>query len=597
MPFLLSNPAGLWALLALPVILAIHFLQERSRKVRTSTLFLLDRVKPESVGGARFERLRSSVPLWLQLLAALLIAWMLSEPRWVRTDSRQTIVIVLDSSVSMSAFKDETRSALASELGQWAKHAKHTQWHMVESDVRKPTLYAGAELSGLLDAFKSWEPLLGTHRPEDALLAARGLVKDGSGIVIFVTDRKTNVPSDIAVLAAGEFIENTGFAGVTISEEKGITHWHALVRNYGQQTQQRTWWIDDGQSTAAPKQTLTIAAAQTLTLEGTIPEGAERGTLVLAGDRFSWDDRLPIIRPKARTVRVDLRIGGKMGEMLKKMLAALDGVELSSSAASPADLTISELGTASETDAIQLPATGEENAPLDGTFTVAENHALTNDLNWMGLLTAKPLALTLSDGDETLLWKGDHPLAMLRPSQNATGRTIRRLLINWDFEKSNAARVPAVLVMLQRFVEQVRMRKDEPWAGNFEISQRIEVQGAGYTIQVPDKKPTPFDGRASGHPGFFELQKNNKTFISGAAHFADTREADFHESSSMNTVSQRRWEAALKQSEVDPLTPLWVLAVLACLIGSWAWRGSRQEGSGFRVQVLDLKSHAHSLKS
>ena len=52
---LLANPAGLWALLAIPAVLLIHFLQERSRRVRVSTLFLLERVKPESVGGARFD--------------------------------------------------------------------------------------------------------------------------------------------------------------------------------------------------------------------------------------------------------------------------------------------------------------------------------------------------------------------------------------------------------------------------------------------------------------------------------------------------------------------------------------------------------------
>ena len=56
-----ANPAGLWALLALPVIVAIHCLQERARHRRVSTLFLLERVAPESVSGATFERLRNSL--------------------------------------------------------------------------------------------------------------------------------------------------------------------------------------------------------------------------------------------------------------------------------------------------------------------------------------------------------------------------------------------------------------------------------------------------------------------------------------------------------------------------------------------------------
>ncbi|MFZ4766159.1 MAG: BatA domain-containing protein, partial [Roseimicrobium sp.] len=172
MNFLFANPSGLWALLAVPAILLIHFLQERSRQVRVSTLFLLERVKPESVGGARFERLRNSVPLWMQLLAALLLSWLLAEPRWVRQDSRQTVVVVLDSSISMAAFKEPTRALLGEKLRAWSHTAAATEWHLLESDTRQATLYAGSELALLLDAFEKWQPLQSTHRPDEALITA-----------------------------------------------------------------------------------------------------------------------------------------------------------------------------------------------------------------------------------------------------------------------------------------------------------------------------------------------------------------------------------------------------------------------------------------
>src|SRR4029078_9066437 len=131
-------------------------------------------------------------------------------------DSRQTIVVVLDSSVSMSAFKPETRRLLAKKLTAWSHSAAHTEWHLLEADTRKPTLYSGVELRGLLDAYEKWEPLLGTHRPDDVLLTARGLVKD-NGVVIFVTDRKAEVPSDVALLSAGEDLGNVGFTGVEVT--------------------------------------------------------------------------------------------------------------------------------------------------------------------------------------------------------------------------------------------------------------------------------------------------------------------------------------------------------------------------------------------
>ena len=48
MSFFLANPWGLLALAAIPAIVAIHFLQEQSRRVRASTLFLLEHARPTS---------------------------------------------------------------------------------------------------------------------------------------------------------------------------------------------------------------------------------------------------------------------------------------------------------------------------------------------------------------------------------------------------------------------------------------------------------------------------------------------------------------------------------------------------------------------
>src|SRR5262249_62277680 len=67
-----ANPAGLWALLAVPAILAIHFLQQRARIARTSTWFLIEKLAPDSARGRTWDRLRSSRTLWLQLLAVLI---------------------------------------------------------------------------------------------------------------------------------------------------------------------------------------------------------------------------------------------------------------------------------------------------------------------------------------------------------------------------------------------------------------------------------------------------------------------------------------------------------------------------------------------
>ncbi|WP_050029815.1 BatA domain-containing protein [Verrucomicrobium sp. BvORR034] len=598
MRLLLANPAGLWALLAIPAVLVIHFLQERSRRLRVSTLFLLERVRPESTGGAKFERLRNSVPLWLQLLAALLLTWLLVEPRWIKEDSRQTVVVVLDSSVSMEAFKEPTRELLAEKLRGWSRAAARTEWHLLETDVRKPTLYTGSELAGVLKAYDGWKPVLGTHRPDEALQVGSGLVKE-HGIVIFVTDRKAEVAAGVAVLSAGEEIENVGWAGVeTTLVKPGVpdsgVKWSVLVRNYGKAPQTRQWWVEQEGSTEPKRSSLTLAPGQTGELGGELPPGVDRATLVLSGDQFTWDDRMPLQRPVERVVNLAFEASSAPGGVMKKMLQALDGVAVAPVTQNP-DLTVAELGNPVNTDAVQILGGGGENLPLDGSYTVAEDHPLTRDLNWMSLLTPRPMELGLTERDEPLLWKGGRPLALIRHDLTATGTPVRRLLLAWDLSQSNAARHPALLVMLHRYVEQLRKAKREPWAGNFEAGQNLEVPAplaasgaapAALTLRRDDGTRAEFTGRVPDGVGFFDLEEGGKTMIRGAIHFADTREADFREAAPLDTVDARRWEAALKQTEADPLTGLWVLLVLGCLLGAWGWRsGPARSSAGSIVTV------------
>ncbi len=584
MSVVFANPAGFWALAAVPLVLLIHFLQEQSRRVRCSTLFLLERVKPESVGGARLERLRNSVPLWLQLLAALIIAWLLAEPRWIRQDSRQTVVVVLDSSVSMSAFKKETRQLLRDKLARWAGASAHTDWHLLESGLRRPRLYAGANLGALLGALDKWEPAQGTHALEAALPAARSLVRNGAGIVILVSDRRTEVPAGVALLSAGEPIENVGFAGGDIRSGR----WRVLVTNHGRERQEREWWMEDEKlKTRNSKSKISIEPGQTITIEGELPPDVERLALVLDADRFAWDDRLPLQRPNPRTVRAAVRLTGASGDLMGKMFGALEGVELGSLAP---DLVVDELGNALDSDAVQLGGSAGENGLLDPSWVAAEDHRLTRDLAWSGLLSGRPLELTMVEGDVPLLWKGNRALALLRRGPTVDGRLTQRLILNWDLAQSNAARVPALPVMLQRFVEMVRERKAEPWAGNFETAQEIRVAGRGQGAEVGGRKSVlevhaegelvAFEGRAPDRPGFFEVMENGKVLIRGAAHFADTREADFRAAESLDTSESQRMETALRQSEADPWTPLWVLLLAACFIGAWAWRGASSMSAG-----------------
>src|SRR5437762_2568549 len=158
-----ANPAGLWVLLGLPAILAIHFLQQRARIARTSTWFLIEKFAPDSARGRTWDRLRSSRTLWLQLLAVVLAAWVLGEPRWVRTQSAQTVVIVFDSSASMDAFRAPALAAAQREIRNAEGLAARTTWVVMTSNPRQPALYRGVEPEAAAAAMARWQPELGRH--------------------------------------------------------------------------------------------------------------------------------------------------------------------------------------------------------------------------------------------------------------------------------------------------------------------------------------------------------------------------------------------------------------------------------------------------
>ena len=217
MPFSFTNPLGFWALLGIPAILLIHFLQQRSTVVTISTLFLLDHLQHESVRGNKFDRLRSSIPLWLQLLAILLLTWILVQPRWMKENAIQRIAIVLDSSASMEAFRDNISLELGKVLRRLASKVHHTEYVVVDSQLSREPIFNGTDPARLIQTLENWKPLATSHDFTPALRVARSLV-GAEGLIIMISD---HIVEDLAynarLLAIGQPTANVGFAGLRIA--------------------------------------------------------------------------------------------------------------------------------------------------------------------------------------------------------------------------------------------------------------------------------------------------------------------------------------------------------------------------------------------
>lgn len=148
-----AAPAFLWLLAALPLVVLLHFLRSRTRRVEVSALFLWERARQVA------ERRRRFSPTWsllLQLLAVAFAALALSQPD-LRLEGPPDLVVVLDASASMAAIDPEgarlTRAReaverLASEAGRVALVRAGNEPRLV-----LPFSDDGAALTAALEAF------------------------------------------------------------------------------------------------------------------------------------------------------------------------------------------------------------------------------------------------------------------------------------------------------------------------------------------------------------------------------------------------------------------------------------------------------------
>jgi hypothetical protein len=266
------------------------------------------------------------------------------------------------------------------------------------------------------------------------------------------------------------------------------------------------------------------------------------------------------------------------------MLAALPAVETVGPGAD-ADLVVARPGDEIAGAAVLAPAAAEvaEPVPLDGAAVAATDHPLVVDLGWSGLLSPAAIAIDGADGDETLVWKGDRPLIVLRRAAGGA----EQLILAFDLAASTAARLPALVVLLGRFADRVRATCDRPWRDNFQVGEPIDLPAAAGTeltsirlVATGSGAPPvviPFRGRAPEEPGLFTVGiPGSAPSLVGAAHAADARESDFRTAGPVDTVGQLALEQQRRESIADPRVPLWLALVALALVGAWGWPAWRQ---------------------
>ncbi len=572
--FTLANPLGLLALLGIPAVLAIHFLQRKAVELPVSTLFLLERTHRDAASGRRLERIIPSIPLWMQLLAVLLLAWFLAEPRIQKSGSVQRIAVVLDSSASMGVFKDAAIARLVAELPGFQGPASTIELTVIESSPNRPRLYAGSSIEELKAVLEKWQPLDGLTDPTQAIRLARSLVSR-EGTVIYLTDTPVDsLPFDAKLISVGDTLENVGFTGVSFASEEGALVWRALVRNYGKTAVDRTWSIQTDTGGTEPR-TIRLDAGALITLQSAFPNDAKNVRLVLSPDRFTLDDTLPLVAPKPKSLSLFTATSPAFADLTAKLLRSLDAAIPTNDAAS-ADLSIISYDPL---DPVLPPGNSiifVEDSTRTGAYLkggiVAEPHPLMDGLNWQSLLVRETIELDRLSTDTVLLWQDKRPLIFLREKPGS-----RQLCFNFDLRLSNALNQPAFIVLLHRFAELIRENKVAPTSLNLETGQLIKITAApDLPLQISatdlSRKPLPSPVSTTSAPTtpcFLTIRQNDAPLLEAAVHFADTREADFSACGKSDATPIANQSTIERHTQPDPLWRVWILLLIAALLVSW----------------------------
>jgi len=366
----------------------------------------------------------------------------------------------------------------------------------------------------------------------------------------------------------GEPRDNVGFAGARV-EEDGT--WKVVVKNHGRAPATRRYTVTvAGQ--ARPGGTLTLAAGEVHTLGGPFPPGAAALTLDLEGDAFALDDRLPLVPPRRKTLRVQVSPEAARLPFVERFLSTLDSVARDG----PPDLCVlvAEARPATPCPAAIVFRGGGAGTRFLPAAAAAGTHPLLEGLDWSALLAPEAAALPPAPDDEVLVWAGPRPLIVL-------GRGGRQLLADFPLGGSSAERVPAFPLLLHRFAESVRGGVVGFEQANFETGAEVPVAlraGAGAAVLesgTDPAQPGPLL-RAPLFPAFFHVRQGTEERVSGAAHFADTTEADLTQAASDDEAQGEpgRAEATERNSREHPLVP-WA-TLLAGLVMALDWAAPRR---------------------
>ncbi|HVS09679.1 MAG TPA: VWA domain-containing protein [Planctomycetota bacterium] len=596
-----AEPLGLFALLAVPAVLALHGFRRRFRPREVSALFLWQSEAPSALAGRRRERVLRSPSLWLELAAALLLALAFAGPRLAAAARAEHLVVVLDGSASMGAVSggesahERARAIVGETIDALPRGSRAT---LIESGSR-PRVLAGpaAFTAEALQHLESWRPSGARHDLGPALALAIELAAEGA--ITVVTDRfePEAFPPQVEVIALGRPTDNLAITHAARSRELagGVARDSAFlsVSSFAQVPRRATLVLkSDGRRLL--EREIDLAPAERLQLALDLPPDTGLVEARLSGDALAIDDHAWLAPAPERTLALHselapeearfLGLSGASGPIERWLELVPGSVAAGSSAAAHLVLAHAPSGGPSTWTLVFEPL-GEGRKDLIGPFLAERGHRLLEGVTLDGIVWSADPALRL--GGVPVVSAGNLPLLT---DDERDGRRVLRL--DLDPLRSSLQRSPDFPILLANWAELRRAELPGPERTNLALGESLSFRaGAGmegpYVLQgpagaasgavrreLPPREHTVVDDLEE--PGVYVLSSSGgRELARFAVSFLDPGESD------LRALSSGRRPASAAQgtlaADTSPVQAWLVALALTALLADWWVLGRARE--------------------
>lgn len=325
------NPLGLIALLAVPTVLALHYFRRRFEPRKVSALFLWESRTVTTLSGRRRDQLLSSRSFWTELLLALVLALAIAGPRSCGGLEARHLVVVLDTSASMSARSGGSTASATPSFAEAAAERVANQIDALPSGSRvtlvasgsRPTILCGpaAFPAEALDKLQEYPPAAtaGRHDLEPATSLALQLAGDGA--VTLYTDRfePERYPPQVGIVALGIPTKNVAITRATRlaqgSAGPGSERVLVTIVNQSPEASISRLALDvNGLELGAKSVQLEPHERRHFSFD--VPSGTPLVRAALGGDAFTLDDTALLAKPPLRALRLDSTLGDDLDRRL-----------------------------------------------------------------------------------------------------------------------------------------------------------------------------------------------------------------------------------------------------------------------------------------